>query len=220
MLTIEKYEIEKARYRIRFEKSLICSLICTILLFLLFRRMPDHPDPQKIVTISISTVDMVPLVPLTSQSGGSMRLPALPQVPIPSEDDTLPEYETIELTDLDLREGIPFVDGTGTGNGLFGGSGTGYGGSGGSGPRPILEVIPEYPEGERKKGFTGIVELSIFINSEGFVDSVVVLNNTTKSTKLEQAAVEAAYRSRYAPLPEEYKGISRWIQRPYSFDLK
>jgi len=121
---IGKHEIEKARYRIRFEKALICSLLCTILLFLLFRRFPVQSITQKVMILSIFTTNMIPV---TSQGGGSMRRPALPQVPIPSEDETLPEYETIELTDLDLREGIPFADGTGAGDGMFGGSGTGYG---------------------------------------------------------------------------------------------
>ena len=211
-----EYEIEKARYRIRIEKALICSLLCMILLFLSSHRLPYRESKQNTMVISIITSDMVPV---TSQQGGSLKRPSLPQVPIPSEDEYLPDYETIELTDLDLWEGIPFVDGTGTGNGVFGGSGTGYGG-GGLGPRPILEVIPEYPEEERKKGFTGIVELSIYINSDGYVDSVFVLNNTTRSRKLEQSAMEAAYRSRYAPLPDQYESISRWIQRIYRFDLK
>ncbi|MBN2030613.1 TonB family protein [bacterium] len=213
---VEKYEIEKSRYRLRIEKGLIFSLLCMILLFLFSRRIPYQFPKQTMMNITIFTSDMIPI---TSQGGGSMKRPPLPQVPIPSDDVYLPDYETIEPTDLDVREGIPFVDGTGTGNGIFGGSGNGTGG-GGAGPRPILEVIPEYPEEERKKGFTGIVELSIYINGEGYVDSVFVLNNTTRSRKLEQSAVEAAYRSRYAPLPDQYKSLSRWIDRAYRFDLK
>ncbi len=213
---VEKYEIEKSRYRLRVEKGLIFALLCMILLFLFSRRIPYHAKKQNKVFVSIITSEMIPM---TSQEGGSQRRPSLPQVPIPSDDEYLPDYETIEPTDLDLWEGIPFVDGTGTGNGLFGGSGDGTGGGGG-GLRPILEVIPEYPEEERKKGLTGIVELSININAEGIVDSVLVLNNTTRSRRLEQSAVEAAYRSRYAPLPDQYKSLSRWIERAYRFDLK
>ncbi len=203
------YKREKVRYRVRFEKALILSLVFTILLFGLFRRIPRQRNRKfEIKGYSFFSMD---IVPATTQTGAPQP-PALPEVPIPTEDEYLPEDETIEETKLNLTEGIPLFDAIGDrGEGM---------GSGGMGLRPIKEVIPEYPKKERRKGVEGVVELKILVNSKGEVDSVVVLQNTTKSKVLEKAAIQAAYKSLYLPAKRNGKKISLWIRRPYRFERK
>ena len=150
------------------------------------------------------------MIPQTRQGGGLSRPPTLPQVPIPTEDEYIPDDETIEITRFDLFEDIPLFDGVGGGGG--------YRGIGR--PRPIREVIPEYPNAERKKGVEGVVILEIFVNAEGRVDSVRVLSNTTRSKRLELSAIEAAYKSLYVPAKRDGRNVPIWIQRPYRFERK
>ena len=150
-------------------------------------------------------IDMVP----ATRHGGMPRPPDLPQVPIPVEDEYLPEDETIDLFEFDPNEGISLFDGIGTMPEA--------GGAGGLGLRPIREVIPEYPNDLRKKGIEGVVMLSLYVNPTGGVDSVEVLQNTSRNKRLERYAIHAAYSSRYVPAKRDGKKIACWIQRRYEF---
>jgi TonB family protein len=198
---------EKALCRKRFEVGLMVSLLCMILVFGLSRRMPRGRQRKiEMGPYAILALDPVPV----TNPGGIPRPPDLPQVPIPTEDEYLPEDETIDDTKLVLTEGIPLFEGTGRRGG----------GVGGMGPRPIREVIPEYPKEARDRGVEGIVELAILVNQVGGVDSVRVLWNTTKSKRLERAAIQAAYKSRYFPAQRDGKRIAYWIQRPYRFERR
>jgi len=208
---------EKASYRVRFEQALVVVLSVMIILFILSKRIPYRPF-QRVQSIGFSTLSIEDLIPATRQGGGLPRPPSLPQVPIPSEDEFLPEDETIESTQLNVLQEIPIFDGDGTGSGVSGGDGFGYGG--GMGARPIRDVIPEYPAEERKQGVEGVVELAILVNEMGHVDSIRVLLNTTRSKRLEKSAIQAAMKSQYMPPRHQGKRVSRWIRRPYRFERK
>jgi len=198
---------EKAVYRIRFEVGLMLALGGMILMFGLSRRISN--GRRREVERGVYSILTVDLVPVTTQ-GGIPRPPDLPQVPIPTEEEYMPEDETIEITRLVLTEGIPLFDGTGKRGG----------GLGGVGPRPAREVIPEYPKEVRARGVEGVVELAILVNHRGGVDSVRVLRNTTQNKRLEQAAIQAAYKSWYFPAQRDGKKVSCWIQRPYRFERR
>lgn len=204
---------EKAEYRIRLEQALMFILGIMISLFILSRRIPYRQKKEwGLGVFSVLSIDMMP----ATTQGGILRPPTLPKVPVPSEDEYLPEDETIDSTRLNILEGIGLFDG----EGIIGGGGRGSGFGGGMGPRPIGDVIPEYPEEEMKRGVEGVVELAILVNDMGRVDSVQVLTNTTLSKSLERAAIQAAYRSRYLPARRDGRRISRWIRRPYRFERK
>jgi TonB family protein len=199
---------EKASVQIRLERGLIFSLLLMITVFFTSQRIPL--SKKKAYRLSALTTVAMDIVTQTNQ-GGLKRPPNLPQVPIPVEDEYLPEDETIEFTDLDVFEDIPLFDGDGTGGSSLVGVGR---------PRPIREVIPEYPKSERSRGFAGEVILDILVNAMGKVDSVRVVNNTTRSLRLAQAAVDAALRSQYMPAKRDGRPVPIWIQRPYRFEGK
>lgn len=205
-----EYGKEKAIYRVRLEKAMIFTLMLTILLFLISRRIPYKPS--KTIELTLLSVVSMESIPQTTQ-GSLPRPPTLPQVPIPTEDEFIPEDETIEITRFDLYEDIPLFDGVGGGGGASAYSGVGR-------PRPIREVIPEYPNSERREGFEGVIVLEILVNAEGYVDSVKVLDNTTRSKRLEQSAMEAALKSQYVPAKRDGRNVPIWIQRPYRFERK
>lgn len=136
--------------------------------------------------------------------------PPKPTIPVPTDEESIPEDITIEETTLkytntfdDTPEGIPGITGISL-----------------SPPKPIAWVFPEYPEEEKKKGVRGIVKLSLHIDEKGKVIEVIVLENTTESEKCAQAAIEAAYGSRFFPAREGNKPVSYWLSQPYRFDIK
>ena len=197
---------EEWAYRIRFEKALILSLTAMIILFLSSQKIPLKKDKE--FTIGIFNVMDVDMVPQTKQ-GILARPPRLPQIPIPTEDEFVLEDETIELTVLDLNESIPVFEGFG--NYQIGSQGM---------PRPVSEIVPEYPRSERRKGVEGIVRLEIRVDETGKVDSVRVVENTTSSQVLEENSILAAYKSRYMPAKRKGQNVSRWIKRLYRFEKK
>lgn len=194
----------KSQYRINIERSLMLTLLLFIILIYISPRLDVKLEEKQLSNFIISVEN----IPVTHQL---RRLPPPPKptVPVPSEDESIPEDETIPETILnqdrlldDLTEGLIGI----AGNNVMP-------------PRPIAWVFPEYPEDEKKKGVRGTVKLSIHINEKGNVIEVLVIENTTGSQKCAKAAIEAAYRSRFQPAREGNKAINFWIIQPYRFDL-
>ena len=185
-----------------FKKSLIASLLVFIVLFTIFRRIPQGKFKQrKIIINGITTID----IPVTTQ-GGIPRLPTLPDVPLPVEDEYVPADETIQDTDLELYEEIVRLEKYGEGSGAVE-----------IRPRPIKDVIPEYPEKERRQGITCEVVVNLLVNSRGFVDSVEVISNTTDNMNFIRAAKKAAYQTKYLPARYNNENFARWIKRKYTW---
>ncbi|NQT24579.1 energy transducer TonB [candidate division KSB1 bacterium] len=198
---------EVRQYRVRVEIGLMTILSCLIILFVISKRLPEKSIRLPELSDHISI--LIDEIPITRQ-GRPKTAPSRPVIPIPDESEILPDDITIEPEQFALDAGVPLL-----GNGGFGDFG-----EGGSGfmPRPIREAVPEFPEADRKKGIHGVVELSILVNARGRVDSVRVIQNTTGSKRLAQAAKNAAYRSLYRPPSGKLKGQSCWITRPYRFE--
>jgi len=199
----KKFKSEQA---VLLKKSLIGTLIIFIVIFSLSKRY----SPENSKTLHLNFSDVFLDVPITDSRGSMPRPPDLPKVPIPVEDDYVPPDETIPDTDFDITEGIPLFDGN-SDSGL---------GAGASAPRPILEVIPSYPEKIRQKGIEGVIVLDILVNTMGFVDSVKVVSNSSRSRILEKSAINAAYKSKYMPAKVDDELVSYWLRRSYTFSSK
>lgn len=194
----------KINYRITVEKSLIIALCLIICLLILFPTYRYQLTEKKAMQINIAVED----IPITKQ-GLYRPPPPKPAVPIPTEDESIPEDETIETTDLDLE--LRSIASSGFNQG--------FGTSSYIPPRPIAEVIPEYPKQDYKKGVTGVIKLHINIDSTGKVIDVVVLENTTNSKRCAAAATIAAYKCRYIPARQGNKPIDSWTTRLITFDI-
>jgi TonB family protein len=193
------------QYQIILEKSTALALVLVIILFVLF---PKIKVGKTIMVEGIGTVLTVEDIPITRQ-GTPRKPPPRPVVPIPSEDDLIPDDVTIEDTEL-TYESFSLSSGTGVPLGqinIFQ-------------PRPIFEVIPEYSEDLQKKGIEGAVKLHLHIDRTGRVINVVVLENTTGSSVCANAAKEAALKGRYIPAKKDGKPTDLWISRTYTFGLQ
>ena len=195
----------RGSYTLNVKRAVVITLVLLNSLVLLSPKVKlkseDVTPPQ--ITIDVENI------PITRQSRRTPP-PPRPTVPVPSDDETIPEDETIEETTLkyttfydDFPNGVPAFKGIRI-----------------TPPKPLALAFPEYPEKEKKRGVQGVVKLSVHVSKRGKVIEVVVLENTTGSEKCAQAAIEAAYGSRYFPAKEGNKFVSYWISQPYSFGLR
>ena len=204
---MSKYQKDDARlnYFTNVEKATILALILVILLFLLFPTFNfTKNEDVEVVFTSLNIED----IPLTRQ-GTRRKPPPKPAVPIPSDDELIPEDLTIEETDLNfdlLSDQL--------GLGLLSGRPAIFQ------PRPVFEVIPEYPQELQKKGIQGFVKLHLRVDKSGRVIKAIVLENTTNSKVCAKASLSAAQKCRYIPAKSSGKAVEIWITRTYTFGLQ
>ena len=191
----------KFQYSLNIKKSLTLSLLFFLIVIHLSPDVDLAPQEEGSPTVLIHVED----IPMTRQTYRPPP-PPKPAIPIPSDDESIPEEETIEETTLKYT--------------IFEAAATPIPGIILTPPKPIAWVFPEFPEEEKKKGVSGVVKLSLNINEQGKVINVIVMDNTTGSEKCAQAAVEAAYGSRFFPAKEGNKPVDYWISQPYRFDVK
>jgi TonB family protein len=193
------------QYQVILEKSTILALVLVIILFLTF---PKIKVSKPIKTPGLGTALSLEDIPITRQ-GTLRKPPPRPVIPIPSEDDLIPDNVTIEDTELTFES---FAQSSGSGAAL--------GEINIFQPRPIFEVIPEYSEDLQKKGIEGIIKLHLHIDQTGQVIDVIILENTTGSSVCARAAKEAALKGRYIPAKKDGKPTDLWIARAYTFGLQ
>lgn len=203
----EKHDWDlRSSYSLNLKKSAVLTLLIFNLLFFLFPKFnleSPEPDMETIITIDVENI------PATRQTKQASP-PPKPSVPIPTDDESIPEDDTIEETDLKYANIFDYTTST-----LPGMTGLNV-----TPPRPVAWVFPEFPESEKNSSVQGIVKLSIHVNERGQVTEVVVLENTTGSLKCSDAAVAAAYGSRFLPAKYGGKAVSFWITQPYRFDIR
>lgn len=164
------------------------------------------------------------------EHGGSLTAPLpteIPGEPVPVPDEVAPR-DTQQVAESPALDST-ISGGDGLPGSSWGSGGTGWGTGRGSGvglgrvllsmPRPILETIPEYPPAARKANAQGVVELNVKIDESGKVVNVKVLRNTTEHPACAQAAIAAAYRSRYQPAQTLAGPDTAWVVREYRFSL-
>jgi len=196
---------ERLNYNTNVEKATIVALILVIFLFLSFPTFDlTKKEDIEVVFTSLNIED----IPLTRQ-GTRRKPPPKPAVPIPSDDELIPEDLTIEETDLNFDLASEQF-----GSGVLSGRPAIFQ------PRPVFEVIPEYPQELQKKGIQGFVKLHLHVDKSGRVIKAVVLENTTNSKACAKASISAAQKCRYIPAKSSGKSVEVWITRTYTFGLQ
>ena len=131
--------------------------------------------------------------------------------------------------------------GTGTGSGIGSGTGSGTSGTGGGGggngsgsgsgsgkipkdyipPQILSRVEPKYPVSAREQGITGTVRVKVQVTADGRAGSVSI-RQSSGSSLLDQAAVEAVRKWRFVPAKDRSTGkaFSCFTSFPVVFRLK
>lgn len=88
------------------------------------------------------------------------------------------------------------------------------------GPLVISEVKPEYPPLARQAGIEGVVFLEVLIDKNGNVRDVRVTKPSGASAGFEEAAKEAAYKTKWKPAISNKQPVAVRVAYPVRFTLK
>lgn len=204
----------KLTYRKTFELSLVASLIIMLLAFHALPNFEVVPKEIKAEVVQIKIED----IPPTEQMKQAPP-PARPSVPIPTENEDIPEDVTIETTELDLSE-IPPPP-----------------------PPPVSDdyenyvFIPydeppvpiggyesirknlKYPEIARKAGIQGLVVVGVLIDENGNSLKTQVLKDSGMKVGFEEAAQAAVMTLKWKPAKQRDKAVKVWVSIPVRFSL-
>lgn len=86
-------------------------------------------------------------------------------------------------------------------------------------PRPRASIRPDYPVRARERGEQGDVVLEISVDEEGGVDGVSVVSSSGHA-ELDEAAVRAARRARFAPAKAGGSPVASVARLTLSFRLR
>lgn len=204
---------EGRTYRKNLEIGLILSLMSLIFIFQVWKKVEE----KEVLTKGMNFVLHVEDIPQTVQHRRSPA-PSRPSVPIASEDEDVPEDETIELTDFDFVELPPPPP-----------------------PPPeeesdILPFIPfdeppvpiggyaalhknlVYPEIARLAGINGIVVLGVHVDREGNVQDIKILKSLMDLC--DEAAIRAVRSVKWKPAKQRDMPASVWISVRLIFQLE
>ena len=189
------------------EKTLAATLGFLMILALIFPRWERDDAVPDFVS---NTVFEVSSIPQTRQSGSKRpKPPEMPAVPIEAEIEVIAEDETIASSDFSFSDLPP----------MPGPPSTGFGAGGISiGPRLVKEVFPMVSDRIKGNGIRGEVDLKVKVSNNGKVVDVELINNTTKSAEIAQAAVEAAFKCVYLPAMKGKRPIAVWTTRKLRID--
>lgn len=203
----------KKQYKKLLELSLIASLVFHIFMFQGFKKF-ERKNFDLLSKISQLEVEEVP----QTQQEKTAPPPARPTVPIPSEDESLPEDETIDDTILDFDEEAPpappppdasqqivFVPHD-------------------EDPAPIggyaaIKKNLVYPEIALKAGIEGTVKIYAFISEKGEVINTKVMVSLGRNG-CDEAAVKAIRSVKWKPAKQRTTPVAVWVMVPVEFVLK
>lgn len=85
-------------------------------------------------------------------------------------------------------------------------------------PKPIDIPVPTYPEMARAAGIEGQAVVEALVDVDGAVADARILKPSGNAS-LDQAAVDAAMRSKFSPARQRDKAVRVWVSIPFRFTL-
>lgn len=85
-------------------------------------------------------------------------------------------------------------------------------------PQPINIPVPTYPDMARTAGIEGQAVVEALVDTDGAVADARILKPSGNAS-LDQAAVDAAMRSKFSPAKQRDKAVRVWVSIPFRFTL-
>ena len=203
----------RRKYKKAMELGIIGALLINLVVFMTFRRFQVEAE-----TISAEVPDIqVEEIPPTEQIKRPPP-PARPAVPIPTENEDIPEDETIETTEIDLSDipPPPPPPKTDESANIF----VAYD----EPPEPIggfsaIQRKLKYPDIARKAGIEGKVIVNVLVDVDGRVVDAKILKSLGHSG-CDEAAIQAIKSVRWKPAKQRDRPVKVWVGIPVIFKLK
>lgn len=201
----------KSQSRRVMEISFAITLTVLIVLFQVSRHFSLNVASVDNVKIQIEVAD----IPVTEQH----RLPpppVRPSVPVPSEEESIPEDLTIASTDLDLSEIPPPPEPPADDMEIF----VAYD----EAPEIIgglaaLAKNLKYPRLAQAANIEGTVIVRVLVSAGGNVERVEVLRAKPENMGFEKSATEALMKVKWKPAKQRDRKIRVWVSVPVQFKL-
>ncbi len=205
----------KANLRLQHKKIYEVALVVTLVLMIttsqLARQFSLAPTSLSKVDVKIEVAD----IPVTEQFRKPSP-PPRPTIPIPTEEESIPEDLTIASTEIDLTNIPPPPPPPEDEELIF----VAY-----DKPPEIiggfakLQKYLKYPMLARKSGIEGIVFIKITIGVDGRTECVEIIKAKPANLGFEESAVEAIKKVRWEPAKQRDKKIRVWVTIPVEFKL-
>jgi protein TonB len=85
-------------------------------------------------------------------------------------------------------------------------------------PQPINIPVPTYPDMARTAGIEGQAVVEALVDVDGSVKDARILKPSGNAS-LDQAAIDAAMRSKFSPAKQRDKAVRVWVSIPFRFTL-
>lgn len=219
----------RPNYRRIFEICMIISLVIHLIIFQVIRTNNKRSITQyKINQIKIEVVQ----IPKTWQRKKIRRpkRPDLPTVPIPVEEEYIPEDLTIVPTKLDF-ENIPPPPGPPLDEydyenysfipfqsppkviGILTSSGIKRGGM------AVVKKEIKYPRILKLVGVEGRTILGLLINKKGFVTKITIIKESEYQA-FDDEAIRIASLIKFSPAIQRDRPVKVWLAMPFTFKLR
>jgi protein TonB len=202
----------KSQHKKVFEISLSVTLVFLIGMAQLARQFSLPAEQFSNVAVKIEVAD----IPQTEQFRRPPA-PPKPSVPVPTEEETVPEDLTIDFSELDLSEIPPPPPPSGDDElTIF----MAY-----DQPPQIIGGLAElnkylsYPRVAQDAGVEGVVFVRVLVGVKGNVEKIEILKAKPANIGFEESAMKALRQVRWEPAKQRDKSIRVWISIPIHFEL-
>ncbi len=205
----------KRKYKKAIELSLVLALALMTATLQAFKVFQVEKKQEKVEIKKLEVQE----IPPTEQQRATPP-PSRPAVPIESEDEDIPEDETIASTELDLSELPPPPEKPPEEEEEVTPIFVAYD----SPPEPIggFEAIQrhlKYPEIARKAGVEGRVIVHVLVDEHGNVVATKILKSLGNNG-CDEAAVAAIKSVKWKPAMQRDRPVKVWVAIPVIFKLK
>ncbi|MFQ5822532.1 MAG: energy transducer TonB [bacterium] len=203
----------KLQHKKVYELSLAVTLVLLITAFQSARHYLLAPASISKVNIKIEVAD----IPITKQIRRPSP-PARPSVPIPTEEESIPEDVTIASTEIDFfdippppsppekDEELPIFVAYDEPPQIIGGF-------------VELQKHLKYPQIAVKAEIEGLVFVKVLVGVEGRIEKMEIIKAKPANIGFEESAMEAIKKVRWKPAKQRDKKIRVWVTIPVQFQL-
>ncbi len=202
----------RRQYKKTLELAFAATLVFLLGMFQLARNVSLTAAAADKVDVKIEVADIPP-----TEQFRRPPPPVRPSVPIPTEEEDVPEDMTIASTELDLTE-IPPPPGPPE-----------------EGELPIFVAYDEpprivgglralqkhlkYPRIAQTAGIEGVVFVKVLVSATGRTEKTEIIKSKPANVGFEQAAMQAIQKVKWHPAKQRDRNIRVWVSIPVQFKL-
>ncbi len=196
-----------------FEISFVVTILLLIGTFQLARQITLATSAVESVILKIEVAD----IPVTEQFKRPPP-PIRPSVPIPTEEESIPDDLTIASTDIDLsnipppppppseEDEIPIFVAYDEAPEIIGGLST-------------LQKFLKYPRLAQTAGIEGVVFVKVLVGVKGETERTEILSAKPANLGFEESAMAAIKKIKWIPAKQRDRNIRVWVSIPVQFKL-